>query len=153
YIYLFYNTSFTSDDGVGRHDRLARYSVDPANPNRALRESEVRLISQYDESDNHNAGELQFGPDGYLYVSLGDEGNAADKFNNSQRIDRDYFSGILRIDVDKLPGSLEPNDHPAVHRDAENKAYYGVPPDNPFVGATNFHGSAVSSDDVITEFW
>ena len=44
--------------------------------------------------------------DGYLYVSLGDEGGADDAFRNSQRIDRDFFSGILRIDVDRRPGSL-----------------------------------------------
>lgn len=153
YVYLFYTTDYRSDVGAGRHDRIARFTVDPENPNRLLPESEFRLLSQFDQASNHNGGDLHFGPDGYLYAALGDEGGGGDDYQNSQRIDRDYFSGIIRIDVDKRPGSLEPNDHPAVHRDAENKAHYGVPPDNPFIGATSFDGAPVSPDEVITEFW
>lgn len=106
------------------------------------------MISQYDEASNHNGGDLHFGPDGHLYVALGDEGGGNDIFGNSQRIDRDFFAGLLRIDVDGRPGSLAPNPHPAVHAGA-----YTVPADNPFVGATSFNGSAVNSAAVRTEFW
>jgi len=78
---------------------------------------------------------------------LGDEGGLNDNQNNSQRITNDFFSAILRIDVDKRPGSLTPGTHPAATTN------YAVPPDNPFVGATHFNGLTVNSNKVRTEFW
>ena len=97
-------------------DRLARFEISPTDPNKALPDSEVLLITQLDEDvDHHNAGDLHFGPDGYLYVSLGDEGGADGDYGNTQRIDKDFFSGILRIDVDQRAGSLPSNPHPATH--------------------------------------
>ncbi len=95
---------------------------------------------------------MHFGPDGYLYVSLGDEGRQNDQFNNSQKIASDFFSGLLRIDVDKKEGSLEPNPHASVPTD-NGIARYSVPADNPYVGITTFNGSAVTPSAVRTEFW
>lgn len=141
---------YTGDDTTvssGRHDILSRFSVNPANTNQGLAGSEVKLLRQRDEASNHNAGELVFGPDGYLYVSLGDEGGGDNSWSNAQLITKDYFSGILRLDVDKRPGSLAPNAHAAVTTN------YAVPPDNPFVGATTFNGLAVNPSQVRTEFW
>src|SRR5262249_29174701 len=89
-----------------------------------------------------------FGPDGYLYMSVGDEGGGNDAQNNSQRIDKDVYSGILRLDVDQRPDSLSPNPHPAIHAGT-----YKIPPDNPFVGATSFNGLPVDPTLVRTEFW
>jgi hypothetical protein len=126
---------------------LSRFETSPANPHLALTNSEVVLINQRDEASNHNGGDLHFGPEGYLYVALGDEGGANDNWNNSQRIDKDFFAGLLRLDVDKRPGSLPPNAHPA------STTNYAVPPDNPFVGATSFNGSPVNPANVRTEFW
>ena len=145
--FVFYTLQTSTADGSGFHDRLARFQTSPTNPNLALNESEVPLITQYDEADNHNAGDLHFGPDGYLYVSLGDEGGGNDRFGNSRTITRDFFAGILRLDVDKRPGSLAPNPHPA------SSSHYAVPSDNPFVGATSFNGSPVNPAEVRTEFW
>ncbi len=139
YFYVFYTPS--------GFNRLSRFQTSPDDPSVGMPDSEVVLINQPDQAGNHNAGDLHFGPDGYLYVSLGDEGGGNDQYSNSQRIDRDFFSGILRIDVDKRPGSLPPNPHGAA---SDN---YAVPPDNPFVGATVFHGAPVSSVAVRTEFW
>ena len=133
---------------VVREDRLARFLVKPDDPNAADPASEQILFAQADEAANHNGGELLFGPDGYLYLSLGDEGNADDSFHNSQRIDRDFFAGILRLDVDQRPGSLAPTPHPAVRAGT-----YAVPPDNPFVGATAFNGRPVNAAAVRTEYW
>ena len=90
YFYVFYVTP------APRQDRLARFEISPSDPNQGLTNAEVILISQPDDFSNHNAGDLHFGPDGYLYVSLGDEGDANDTGANSQRIDKDFFSGILR---------------------------------------------------------
>jgi glucose/arabinose dehydrogenase/mono/diheme cytochrome c family protein len=147
YFYVWYTLNTTTAAGTGRHDRLARFTVSE-NPNVADPNSEVPLISQYDQASNHNGGDIHFGPDGYLYLSLGDEGGGGDNYQNSQRITKDFFSGLIRIDVDQRPGSLTANPHAAVHAGT-----YRIPPDNPFVGATTFNGAAVDPDDVRTEFW
>jgi uncharacterized repeat protein (TIGR03806 family) len=146
--FVFYTLNTTPVPGLGLYDRLSRFEVSIGDPNVALGASEVPLITQFDQDGGHNGGDLHFGPDGYLYVSLGDGGSANDLLNNSQQIDKDFFSGILRIDVDKRAGSLTPNPHPSVHPDT-----YAVPPDNPFVGATNFNGVVVNPNSVRSEFW
>lgn len=144
YFFIFYTSTAT---GSLIRDRLSRFTCSVANSNAADAASESILIDQVDEAGNHNAGDLHFGPDGYLYVSLGDEGNGDDTLNNSQRLDKDFFSGILRIDVDKRPGNLAPNTHPA------SSANYSIPIDNPFIGATNLNGVTLNPASVRTEFW
>ncbi|HUR60508.1 MAG TPA: PQQ-dependent sugar dehydrogenase [Opitutaceae bacterium] len=146
--YVWYTLTTTTGAGGGLHDRLARFRVSTSNPNVADADSEQPLISQRDEAANHNGGQLLFGPDGCLYLSLGDEGNADDTLQNSQRIDRDFFAGIIRIDVDQRAGSVPPNPHPSVHAGT-----YTVPLDNPFVGAVTYNGALVNPLAVRTEFW
>ena len=146
--YVWYTSCLRVDGKLIREDRLSRFLTSQTNPNVANPASEQPLISQSDEAPNHNGGELAFGPDGYLYLSLGDEGGANDQYQNGQRIDRNFFSGILRLDVDRHPENLAPNPHPAVHAGT-----YAVPLDNPFVGATSFNGLPVESAKVHTEFW
>src|SRR6267142_1260982 len=113
YFYVFYTGTNTTPAGTGEHDTLSRFQVSSANPNRGDPASEIRYIVQYDQAANHNAGDLHFGPDGYLYISLGDEGGAYGSFNNTQRITNNFFSAIMRLDVDKRPGSLTPHPHPS----------------------------------------
>ena len=131
----------------GSANRLSRFETSPDDPNQGLPDSELILINQRDDARNHNGGDLHFGSDGYLYVSLGDEGGGNDQYSNSQRVNRDFFSGILRIDVDKRPGNLPPNPH------AASTMNYFVPADNPFVGVTEFNGAIVDATDVRSEFW
>lgn len=132
--------------------RVSRFTAQSGNPNAADTASELVLIEQRNEASNHNGGDLQFGPDGYLYVTFGDEGGQNDQYDNSQRITKDFFSGILRIDVDRRAENLEPNTHGAVPTTG-GVARYKVPADNPFVGATAFLGAVVDPALVRTEFW
>lgn len=83
------------------------------DPNRADAGSRRELLEVAQPASNHNGGMLEFGPDGYLFVGLGDGGAADDQFGNGQRPDT-LLGTILRLDVD----SSEP---------------YAIPPDNPFV--------------------
>ena len=76
-----------------------------------------RVLSVRQPYSNHNGGNLVFGPDGYLYVGLGDGGSAGDPHGNGQSLST-LLGKMLRIDP--RPSGGEP---------------YGVPPDNPFVGA------------------
>lgn len=120
------------------HQRVSRFDGDAEQP----------LITQLDPAGNHNGGDLHFGPDGCLYVSVGDGGGANDAFDNARFINKGFHAAILRIDVDKQPGSLPPNAHPAVNADT-----YTVPADNPFVGATSHHGEKLDPATVRTEIW
>ncbi len=87
-------------------------SSDPyqADPN-----SERVLLYIKQPAANHNGGQLQFGPDGYLYIGMGDGGRAGDPWGNAQNLGV-LLGKLLRIDVD----AGEP---------------YGIPPDNPFVSS------------------
>ncbi len=146
--------------------RLSEFTVSPSNPNQAGTTPEKIYIEQRDEASNHNGGSVQFGADGYLYMSWGDEGNSNDSFNNSQTITKDFWSSITRIDIDLEPmdyqandGSagddlnIRPNSHPAIRLDASGNPLYEVPADNPWVGATQFLGSNVTASQVRNEFW
>jgi uncharacterized repeat protein (TIGR03806 family) len=160
FFYIFYSVTKSGQ----RYQRVSRFTAQ-ASFNAADAASEVILIEQLDQDGNHNGGDLHFGPtDGYLYISLGDEGDANDSRINSQRIDKDFFSGIMRIDVDKKPGNLDPKPHPnpdyyptnpppdSVKRDA-GVARYSIPADNPFVGVTSHIALPVNTTYLRTEFW
>jgi glucose/arabinose dehydrogenase len=78
----------------------------------------VRILTKVEQPyANHNAGQLAFGPEGYLYIGFGDGGSQADPHGNGQRHDT-MLGKMLRVDVDAESGS---------------RAAYGVPHDNPFV--------------------
>src|SRR5690606_15310293 len=112
--YLYVHYAHSEAPIVGRappsntrtRSRLSRFSVDletlVADPG-----SELVLIDQNDDNVWHQGGALFFHPgDGFLYLSVGDEGSAECRLGNCQRIDRDLFSGILRIDVDQRGGDV-----------------------------------------------
>jgi glucose/arabinose dehydrogenase/mono/diheme cytochrome c family protein len=142
-------------DGL-TYNRVSRWTAQAGNPLLADTGSEQVLIEQHDEADNHNGGDMDFGPDGYLYISTGDEGGGNDQLDNSQTITRDFFSAILRIDPDKRSGNLAPNPHSAIIVSTPGNlttARYLVPHDNPYVGATTFNGLSINASLVRTEFW
>ncbi|MFT6360088.1 MAG: glucose/arabinose dehydrogenase [Saprospiraceae bacterium] len=101
---------------------ISRFSVS-ADPNVADPDNEVVLMVVDQPFNNHNGGGLDFGPDGYLYIGLGDGGSGGDPQGNGQNTNT-LLAKILRIDVD--------NDSP-----------YAIPSDNPFV----------DDADILDEIW
>jgi uncharacterized protein (TIGR03437 family) len=99
---------------------IALYRVSP-DPNVADPASERILLSVDQPFANHNGGQLAFGPDGYLYIGLGDGGSAGDPQNNAQRLST-LLGKILRVDVEGEPGSVR------------------IPPGNPFVSTSGARG-------------
>jgi glucose/arabinose dehydrogenase len=98
------------------------YTRSTANPDVADPNSGVIVITiPHSTFTNHNGGALAFGPDGYLYVSVGDGGGVGDPGENAQNTES-LLGKILRLDVnrDDFPGDPTRN--------------YGIPADNPFVG-------------------
>ena len=104
---------------------VSRFSADPDHADRADRQSEVIMFTVAQPYGNHNGGQLLFGPDGYLYIALGDGGDAGDPHGNGQDLST-MLGKMLRIDVN-----------------ADNDSAYVVPPDNPFA----------EDDNAVDEIW
>ncbi|HZI33440.1 MAG TPA: PQQ-dependent sugar dehydrogenase, partial [Candidatus Binatia bacterium] len=148
YFFLLYMPTNSAQGGY--FDRLARFQVSPADPNHCNTNTQVVFYDQTDPDPNHNAGDIHFGADGYLYISVGDEGKEHDGFNCAQVITNSLFSGLLRIDVDKRPGNFLPNPAPSNLTISSN---YRIPADNPFIGINSFDGMTVNPSMVRTEFY
>lgn len=145
YIYVTY-------DYNGGTVRLSRFTCLTTAPYTAS--SELVLIDQLSQDNIHSIATPHFGADGYLYVGFGDEGTQNDGWDNSQQIDKDLYSCVIRIDVDKDPSNLIPNpdsDIPRVGGGSSGEAHFRVPADNPFVGVTSFNGVALVATEIRTE--
>jgi glucose/arabinose dehydrogenase len=93
---------------------IVRYTVSASDPNRADPASATAILRiDHPNYQNHNGGDLVFGPDGYLYFGMGDGGSQGDPLGHGQSLTT-LLAKLLRIDV-----NVEP---------------YGIPPDNPFRG-------------------
>lgn len=110
--FVFYTTTETPHTTV-----ISRFKVSKDDPNKADPNSEEQLLSVTHPFWNHKGGTICFGPDGYLYIALGDGGAANDPHNHGQNL-QSLLGKILRIDVDKKDPGLK----------------YGIPKDNPFIG-------------------
>ena len=106
---------------------VSRFNVTD-DPNVADPASEVVQLTQAEPYPNHNGGAILFGPDGYLYLGLGDGGSAGDPQGNGQNLGT-WLGKLLRIDPD-----------PAA---ADGSQQYAVPTDNPFV----------NTPDALPEIW
>ena len=115
---LFY-VAFTDSEGTNIVNRYQRSSDDPDVADEA---SATTILAIPDRLADHNLGMLAFGPDGYLYMSIGDEGSGdpGDPYHHAQDLSS-LFGSVLRVDVD----GAEP---------------YAIPPDNPFVNVEDARG-------------
>lgn len=95
---------------VNGDTRISRFQVS-ADPNQADPGSEILLMQVAQPYSNHNGGHLEFGPDGMLYIALGDGGSGGDPQGNGQSLDT-LLGSILRIDVDGNPPYAIPKDNP-----------------------------------------
>ncbi len=102
--------------GSPRRTVIARFSVTPGQPNKADSLSWMSILEINQDFSNHNGGNILFGPDGYLYIGMGDGGSGNDP-NNRAQDSTQLLGKMLRIDVDN---TVPP-------------ATYSIPSDNPFV--------------------
>lgn len=178
FVYVWYHYSLAPIVGPARpssftpgYDRLSRFTV-PEGSLIADRNSEQILINQFDHNLWHEGSGMAFGPDGFLYLSVSDEGAAYDYYNNTQTIRGKMFSGVLRIDVDQNPARSHPirrqplaeSTLPAGWTQNNYTTNYFIPNDNPFldpaggqleefyaVGLRNPH--RMTLDPVTGRFW
>ncbi len=95
---------------------IPRFHLVGGNPDKADSFSEAVLFTVNQPYENHNGGQLAFGPDGFLYIALGDGGSGGDPQNNAQNLGT-LLGKIFRIDVN-----------------SSGQGNYGIPPDNPYAG-------------------
>ena len=143
--------------------------------NQAVLDTEFPYINLAEQNTIHTVLDCKFGPDGYLFITFGDEGGQPDPHRNGQRITKDYFGSLLRIDVN--PGSTNPKPNPhytipagpltngtfPFFTDADSQEpNFRVPADNPFIHTSlggswsgDFNGTDISDqlDVVRTEIW
>jgi len=139
--------NYTDDElgnGIPTGDTvIAEFQVSAGDPDVADFNSRRQIIVIPQDFANHNGGDLHFGPDGYLYIGMGDGGSANDPCDRGQTLDPSTPTGcrsedaawllgkMVRIDVDNTtPAGL--NNLCAANPDGS--AEYAVPGDNPFVG-------------------
>ncbi len=112
-------------------NRLSRFRTKAGRLDEVDHESESVLIDQPQQDQAHNGGSLLFGPDGFLYLALGDDALGAHN-RNWQTVSLSLFAGILRLDVDRQGGRIS---HPPPRQPFKGRTDgYFIPNDNPFVG-------------------
>ncbi|MEL7058588.1 MAG: PQQ-dependent sugar dehydrogenase [Acidobacteriota bacterium] len=124
--------NYTRDPGPGLdRTRIERYTVS-GDPNVADESSATTILEIEQDFGNHNGGDIHFGPDGYLYIGMGDGGDGGDPEERSQD-PMQLLGKMLRIDVDSstTTGTL-----------CGLARNYGIPADNPEVG------DAMSCDEI-----
>ncbi|WP_339878077.1 PQQ-dependent sugar dehydrogenase [uncultured Algoriphagus sp.] len=98
---------------------ISRFTASSSDPNTADPGSELVLLEYDQPYSNHNGGQISFGPDGFLYIAVGDGGSGGDPQGNGQNR-KTLLGSILRIDVNQTDGSKN----------------YSIPSDNPFANNT-----------------
>ena len=113
YFYVSYTRDGTGGDSL--ETVVERYEVSAGDPNDADEASAVEIFTLGQPAGNHNGGDLHFGPDGFLYLGLGDGGASSSTSQNTSNL----LGKMIRIDPCDTPTCVQP---------------YTVPASNPFVG-------------------
>lgn len=114
--YVFFSSRVPKTKGVNCKSVVREYMVSSSNKDLADKGSARDVLTFEKPESNHNGGDIKFGPDGYLYIAVGDGGGGDDRhgdYGNGQNLNT-LLGKMLRIDVNKKP--------------------YGIPKDNPFAG-------------------
>lgn len=136
--------------------RISEFQVSAGNANQADPNSERTLLEIPQDSNNHNGGDLHFGPDGYLYIGMGDGGGGNDPCDRGQTLDpanllncgnhpttpaKVLLGKMVRIDVDNTTPA---GSHNLCGVGAGQAAEYAIPADNPYLGMSNRCGEVWS---------
>ncbi len=113
YFYVNYTRDGTGGDSL--ETVIERFEVSAGDPNDADEASRIEILAIGQPAGNHNGGDIHFGPDGYLYIGMGDGGASSSTSQNTS----DMLGKMLRIDPCATPTCTPP---------------YTIPSDNPFVG-------------------
>lgn len=155
YVYVTYNYEASPSAAVGTV-RLSRFTASGAGLDTVDLSSEQILFEVDSRSQDHNLDSCRFGPDGYLYVGSGDERRPGE---NSQAITNMFWSSVIRIDVDRKAGNLEPNPSGNLSLAIPQTggfAHYKIPVDNPYAatsGSVNYNGSPLGWNLVRSEIY
>lgn len=157
--------------------RISRFTLSPSHiqaamtnglssgENGAALDTEYPFLNLAEQHLFHSINDAKFGPDGYLYVSFGDEGDQGSPYRNDQLLTKDQYGAIIRIDVDPASTNPLPNPHYSIavgqlsaggprnlrthgfYTDPENQTpNFRIPEDNPFLhasqgGTANWNGT------------
>ena len=113
--YIYVNYTRDGSGGNSLETVIERFEVSAVDPNDADETSRVEILTIGQPAGNHNGGDIHFGPDGYLYIGMGDGGASSGTSQNTS----DLLGKMLRIDPCDSPSCPQP---------------YTIPPDNPFIG-------------------
>lgn len=153
---VFINHTANGISGVSNGDTLiVEYQVDPLDPTRLDPDSRQVLMVIAQDAANHNGGDIHFGPDGYLYIGLGDGGGGNDPCDRGQTLDPStapnsgcrtdpsawLLGKMLRIDVNS---STPAGSNNLCAAETDGSAAWAVPADNPWVGQTDRCGEVWS---------
>ena len=132
FFYVYYNQQNSEAHSLfPRRSVISEFKASASDPDRADMQSERVLLEVQQPFGNHKGGQLSFGPDGYLYVALGDGGLGCDPFGNGQNT-ATLLAKILRIDV---------NSKSQTHVGPQTQTLpYGIPSDNPFATEPDMSG-------------
>jgi glucose/arabinose dehydrogenase len=123
----YFYVNYTRDPGPGFDlTTIGRYQVSAGNPDVADT-TETKILEIPQDAGNHNGGDIHFGPDGFLYIGMGDGGGSNDQYGHAQDI-LSLKGKMLRIDVNGSPVAGD-----VLCGQVQN---YGIPPSNPFADVT-----------------